>query len=69
MCKSQSFNMLNLIKQFSISDWLKEPVAEISGGAPPLFGENDEFSEILTYKRAKYSLFECKWGGGGCRKF
>jgi hypothetical protein len=54
--------MLNLIKQFSISDWLKEPVAEISGA--PTFGENDEFSEILTYKRAKYSLFECKWGGG-----
>jgi hypothetical protein len=25
----------------------------------------------LTYKRAKNSLFECKWGGGGggCRKF
>jgi hypothetical protein len=30
--------------------------------------ENDEFSEILTYKRAKNSLFECKWGGV-CRKF
>jgi hypothetical protein len=30
--------------------------------------ENDEFSEILIYKRAKNSLFECKWGGG-CRKF
>ena len=30
----------------------------------------DEFSEILTYKRAKNSLFECKLeGGGGCRKF
>jgi hypothetical protein len=28
------------------------------------FVENDEFSEILTYKRAKNSLFECKWGGG-----
>ena len=28
------------------------------------------FSEILTYKRTKNSLFECKWGGGGgCRKF
>jgi hypothetical protein len=33
------------------------------------FVENDEFSEILTYKRAKNSLFECKWGGGGCQKF
>jgi hypothetical protein len=32
---------------------------------PPTFVENDEFSEILTYKRAKNSLFECKWGGGG----
>jgi hypothetical protein len=30
--------------------------------------ENDEFSEILTFKRAKNSLFECKWGGV-CRKF
>jgi hypothetical protein len=30
--------------------------------------ENDEFSEILTYKRAKNSLFKCKWGRG-CRKF
>ena len=42
------------------------------GGAaapPPTFVENDEFSEILTYKRAKNSLFECKWGGGVCRKF
>ena len=26
--------------------------------------ENDKFSEILTYKRTKNSLFECKWGGG-----
>jgi hypothetical protein len=34
---------------------------------PPTFVENDEFSEILTYKRAKNSLFECKWGV--CRKF
>jgi hypothetical protein len=46
----------------------------ISGGnlsfrPPPTFLENDEFSEILTYKRAKNSLFECKWGEGGCRKF
>ena len=32
--------------------------------APHTFVENDEFSEILTYKRAKNSLFECKWGGG-----
>jgi hypothetical protein len=31
--------------------------------------ENDEFSEILTYKSAKNSLFECKLGGGGHRKF
>ena len=31
---------------------------------PPTFVKNDEFSEILTYKRAKNSLFECKWGGG-----
>jgi hypothetical protein len=42
---------------------------------PPTFVKNDEFSEILTYKRAKNSLFECKWGGGlseiwkFCRKF
>jgi hypothetical protein len=27
--------------------------------------ENDELSVILTYKRAKNSLFECKWGGEG----
>jgi hypothetical protein len=42
-----------------------------SGGCPPppTFVESDEFSEILTYKRAKNSLFECKWGGGVCRKF
>jgi hypothetical protein len=33
-------------------------------GGRPTFVENDEFSEILTYKRAKNSLFECKWGGG-----
>ena len=32
---------------------------------PPTFVENDELSEILTYKRTKNSLFECKWGGGG----
>jgi hypothetical protein len=42
-------------------------VAEISmgrgSGRPPTFVENDEFFEILTYKRAKNSLFECKWGG------
>jgi hypothetical protein len=47
-------------------------VAEISVGRPPpppTFVENDEFSEILTYKRAKNSLFECKWGRGVCRKF
>jgi hypothetical protein len=37
---------------------------------PPPFTENDEFSEILIWKRAKNSLFGCKWGGGGgCRKF
>jgi hypothetical protein len=36
---------------------------------PPTFVEKDEFSEILTYKRAKNRLFKCKWGGGGCRKF
>jgi hypothetical protein len=52
----------------------QKSVAEISvgrgGGAaappppPPTFVENDEFSKILTYKRAKNSLFECKWGGG-----
>ena len=51
---------------------LLQSVAEISVGrggrpSPPTFVENDEFSEILTYKRAKNSLFECKWGG--CRKF
>jgi hypothetical protein len=44
-------------------------VAEISvgqGGRPPrTFVEIDRFSEILTYKRAKNSLFESKWGGGG----
>jgi hypothetical protein len=47
-------------------------VAEISVGLgcgrpppPPPFVENDEFSEILTYKRAKKSFFECKWGGEG----
>jgi hypothetical protein len=34
------------------------------GDRPPTFVENDEFSEILTYKRAKNSLFKCKWGGG-----
>jgi hypothetical protein len=28
------------------------------GGRTPTFVENDEFSEILTYKRAKNSLFE-----------
>jgi hypothetical protein len=45
-------------------------VAEISVGAgvaaapPPTFVENDKFSEILTYNRAKNSLFECKLGGG-----
>ena len=49
----------------------QKSVAEISvgrgggGRSPPTFVENDEFSEILTYKRAKNSLFECKWGGGG----
>ena len=31
---------------------------------PPTFVEKDEFSEILTYKRAKNRLFKCKWGGG-----
>jgi hypothetical protein len=51
--------------------WLDWSVAEISGegAAAPTFVENDEFSEILTYKRAKNSLFECKWGGVVCRKF
>jgi Iap family predicted aminopeptidase len=34
---------------------------------PPTFVENNEFSEILTYKKAKNSLFECKWGGGFVR--
>jgi hypothetical protein len=49
---------------------LLDTVAEISVGRggrpppPPTFVENDKFSEILTYKRAKNSLFECKWGGG-----
>ena len=35
------------------------------GGRPPptpTFEENDEYSEILTYKRATNSLFKCKWG-------
>jgi hypothetical protein len=51
----------------------------ISGGnlgfrPPPTLLENDEFLEILIYKRAKNSLFECKWGGLSeiwkfCRKF
>jgi hypothetical protein len=27
------------------------------------------FGNFDLYKRAKNSLFECKWGGGGCRKF
>jgi hypothetical protein len=51
------------------------PVAEILvGRRPPTFTGNDEFSEILTQKRAKNSLFECKWGGLSeiwkfCRKF
>ena len=40
----------------------------------PTFTKNDEFSEILTWKRAKNSLFECKWRGLSeiwkfCRKF
>jgi hypothetical protein len=31
--------------------------------ASPTFVENDKFLEILTYKRAKNSLFKFKWGG------
>ena len=41
---------------------------EAAAAPPPTFVENDEFSDILIYKRVKNSLFECKWGGG-CRKF
>ena len=58
----------NHAKYLSSHKALLYSVAEISvgwggGGRPPTFVENDKFSEILTYKRAKNSLFECKWGG------
>ena len=54
---------VNLKKNvFRLEQWRK---SRWGGGGRPTFVENDEFSEILTYKRAKNSLFECKWGGGG----
>ena len=50
--------------------WITHPMHGDSGGnlggaggaaaPPPTFVENDEIS---TFKRAKNSLFECKWGG------
>ena len=57
-----------------VKQWRNPGGAGGGAGAPPIFVENDECSEILTYKRAKNSLFECKLvggggGGGGCRKF
>ena len=55
-------------------DIVHATIADLSGGNLGGGGgggasvENDKFSEILTYKRVKNSLFECKWGGV-CRKF
>jgi hypothetical protein len=46
------------LDQNQITQWRK------SWGGGASAAENDKFSEILTYKRAKNSLFECKWGGG-----
>ena len=43
-------------KQWRKSRWV--------GGAPT-FVENDEFSEILTYKRALKTAFSSANGGGG----
>ena len=58
----------SVAKLYHISLYLSGGNRGRAGGRPPppppsTLGENDKFSEILTYKRVKNSLFECKWGG------
>ena len=60
-CVVQDFGTVPKCLLSTVAEILVGPHGKFPPPSPKIY----EFSEILTKKSAKNSLFECKWGGGG----